>query len=162
MVCVGPQPPVACLHDVETIEVTTNAGASRCRQRGEKMRKCILLLVLALTTACGVSAQEAKVVFHPGDQIHILVTFKAAPASLEGGTFTFALEGQPDKAQELLNRGLYGNQIHKVSETQYEITGTIPEHVVSGHYGLAAIGVGIMGVGKQYSAKTDFSELTIT
>jgi RNA binding exosome subunit len=99
------------------------------------MRKCILLFVVALATACGVSAQEANVVFHPGDQIHILVTFKAAPASPEGGTFTFALEGQPDKAQELLNRGLYGNQIHKVSETQYEITGTIPEHVVSGHYG---------------------------
>jgi len=126
------------------------------------MRKLLLLFVVTLATACGVSAQEASVVFHPGDQIHILVIFKTPPTTIEGGSFTFGAVGQPDKAQELLNRGFNGNQVHKVSDTQYEITGTIPDHIVSGHYGLTNISFAIMAVGKQYSAGNDFKELTIT
>jgi hypothetical protein len=124
--------------------------------------KNIMLLVLAVMCAGTLSAQEASVVFHPRDPIHILVTFKTPPTPFESAYFSFALLGQPDKGQELLNRGFAGDHVQKLGDTQYEISGTIPDHIVSGHFFLNVISVTIKGVGKQYSSGNDFKELTIT
>ena len=126
------------------------------------MRNILLMFILTIVCTGTLMAQEASFVFHPGDPVHILVTFKTPPAPFEGGSFTFNLIGQPDKAQELLNGGFSGNQVHKISDTEYEISGTISEHMVSGRYNLTRINVAITGVGKQYSAGTDFKELTLT
>jgi hypothetical protein len=126
------------------------------------MRNVLPLLLLGALCLSTASAQEPSVVFHPGDTIHILIAFKKPPITIESASFNFIAVGQPDKAQELLNRSIGGNQLHKISDVEYEISGTIPDHIVSGRYSLNYIHVAAAGVSKPYAAGNDFKELTIT
>jgi hypothetical protein len=125
------------------------------------MRNIVMLLLIVI---CAVTtpAQEASVVFHPGELIHILVSFKTPPATIDGGVFSFGLVSQPDRAQEPLIHDFQGNQVKKINDTQFEISGSVPDHIVSGTFRLNWINIVVKGVGKQYSVKTDFKELTVT
>lgn len=126
------------------------------------MKKHMSLLAIAvLTLAATGRAQQAQLVFHPGDSVHILVTFKAAPKPLSSAMFHFALVGQPDKSQQKLLQSFNGNAIRSISDTQFEITGTIPEHAASGNFRLDQIQVSENGIWKPYQAGTDFATLTI-
>jgi len=126
------------------------------------MKNITVLLVFIVMCAVTAFAQEASVVFHPGESVHILVTFKTPPGTFESAAFAFGLVGKPEKAQEQLGQGFQGNQIKKVSDTQFEISGTIPDHTASGNFRLNWININIKGVGKQYNEGNDFKELTIT
>jgi hypothetical protein len=125
------------------------------------MKKIVLmfLLVVAGTAAC--SAQETSVVFHPGDPIHVLVNFKTAPPTLEGAVFSFNLLGNPDKQQQMLTTSFQGNQVKKITDTQFELTGTVAANSASGTYRLNWINVTIKTIGKQYNEGSDFKDLTI-
>jgi hypothetical protein len=124
------------------------------------MKQIVLLLVSVVLFAGTVPAQEASVAFHPGESVHILVKLEAV-APVENAAFYFGLVTQPDKGQELLGRGITGNQFNKVSDAQFEITATIPEHVVSGTFKLSWISITIKGVGKQYNEGSDFKAVNI-
>ncbi len=125
------------------------------------MKNIAMVFLLVMACAATGSAQDATVVFHPGDSVHILVAFKT-PSTFDGAVFSFGLIGQPDKKQEGLGLGFQGNQFKKISDTQVEITGTVPEHSASGTYRLNWINITIKAVGKQYNEGSDFKELTIT
>ncbi len=125
------------------------------------MKNIVMLLVLVVLGAGTVAAQEVGVVFHPGETVHILVTFKTPPNPVEAATFGFGLVGQPEKAQEPLGQGFQGSQFKKISDAQFEISGTIPDHTASGNFKLNWINIGIKGVGKQYNEGADFKGLTI-
>jgi hypothetical protein len=127
------------------------------------MRKLmfLFLLVLVLSSAVTVGAQEASVVFHPGETVHILVTFKAPPVALDGAVFSFGLLTQVSKDQEALGRNFQGDQIKKITDTQFEISGKVLEHCASGTYRLNWISVTVKGTGKQYNEGSDFKEITI-
>jgi hypothetical protein len=125
------------------------------------MRRLILMLLFVVVGAATCSAQETSVVFHPGDPIHVLVNFKTAPPTLEGAVFGFNLIGNPDKQQEMLGTSFQGNQVKKLTDTQFELTGTVPANSASGTYRLSWISVTIKSVGKQYNEGSDFKELTI-
>jgi len=102
------------------------------------------------------------VVFHPGETVHILVTFKTPPASIGSAVCAFGIVGQPDKKQEQLAQNIQVNQVKKVNDTQFEVSGTISEHIASGTFRLNWINIGINGVAKMYTEGTDFKELTIS
>jgi hypothetical protein len=125
------------------------------------MRRLSLMLLLVFVGAAACSAQGTSVVFHPGDPIHVLVNFKTAPPTLEGAVFGFNLLGNPDKQQELLGTSFQGNQIKKITDTQFELTGTVAANSASGTYRLNWISITAKSIGKQYSEGSDFKELTI-
>jgi hypothetical protein len=124
------------------------------------MRNIMMSLILIVSCTVALSAQEASIVFHPRDPIHILVEFKTPPPPLQCASYYFSLMGQPGKSQQSLDQGFGGGQVRKISDTEFEISGTIPEHIASGNFRLSRINVAINDVGKQYS-QDDFKELTI-
>jgi hypothetical protein len=126
------------------------------------MRHILLLFALVAASVSSLVGQEASLVFHPGDPIHILVKFKTPPTPFESANLTFVQLGQPNKAQEQLSRNIGGNQVQKISETEYEITAIVPDHIATGRYGLSYINVAIKGVSKSYTVETDFQPLTVT
>jgi len=125
------------------------------------MKTIVMSILLIVVSAVSASAQEAAVVFHPGETIHILVSFKTPPISIASAVCAFGIVGQPDKKQEQLAQNFPINQVKKVTDTQFEVSGTIPEHIASGTFRLSWINIGINGVGKSYAEGTDFKELTI-
>jgi hypothetical protein len=128
------------------------------------MKKLSLAAILAVFCLIPLGAQEISTaaVYHPGDPIHISVILKT-PASIASATFTFSLVGEIEKGQETLTSGFSGNNFKSLSETKFEVSGAIPEHIAGGNYKLTAIAIAIDGVSKYYSnQKGDFKELTIT
>jgi hypothetical protein len=126
------------------------------------MKNIVMLLVLVVICATTVSAQEASVVFHPGESIHVLVTLKAPPATFDGVSFAFGMLGQPDKKQEQLGTSFQGNDFKKITDEQFEMTVTIPEHTASGTFRLSWINITVKHIAKQYQEGSDFKVLTIT
>jgi hypothetical protein len=125
------------------------------------MKKIVMLLLLVVICAATVSAQEASVVFHPGESVHVLVTLKS-PAAFDRVVFSFGLFGQPDKKQEQLGRSIQGSEFKKISDEEFEMTVKIPEHTASGPFRLNWIDIGVKDVSKQYLEGTDYKVLTIT
>ena len=125
------------------------------------MKNILMLLVLVVICATTVSAQEASVVFHPGESVHVLVTLKA-PAAFDRVVFSFGLFGQADKKQEQLGRSFQGSEFKKISDEEFEMTVKIPEHTASGPFRLNWIDIGVKDVSKQYVEVSDFKVLTIT
>jgi hypothetical protein len=126
------------------------------------MRKTMLALLLSIVAVGVCQAQEASVVFHPGDKVHVLVNFKAPPPTLENVNVVFQLLGVVDKDQALLTTVFQGGDVKKITETQFEVTGLVAQNVASGHYRLNYIGVVSKGVGKQYNEGADFNEVVVT
>jgi hypothetical protein len=126
------------------------------------MKKIMMLLLLVVVCAATVSAQESSVVFHPGESVHILVTLKSPPATFDGVSFAFGILGQPDKKQELLGTSFQGSEFKKITDEQFEMTVTIPEHTASGTFRLSWINIAVKRVSKQYQEGSDFKVLTIT
>jgi hypothetical protein len=126
------------------------------------MKNILLLLAFVVASAGTACAQEASVVFHPGESIHILVTLKTPTIPFDNTAFYFGLVGQPDKLQAQLGRGFQGNEYKKISDTQFEISGKIPDHTATGNFTLNWISVNINGVGKVYDAGSDFKSVTVT
>jgi hypothetical protein len=126
------------------------------------MMKSPLLLAMLLLSCGSALSQQAMVVFHPGETVHIIVSFEKAPVGLiNNGTFVFALAEQPEHGQEALDRTIQGNQVEKISETRYEISGRIPDHAASGAFRLNWISIVIGGVGKQYTVGDDFKPISV-
>lgn len=125
------------------------------------MKNIMMLLLLVVVCATTVSAQEASVVFHPGESVHVLVTLKS-PTALDRMVFAFGLLGQPDKNQEQLGTSFQGSEFKKISDEEFEMTVKIPEHTASGTFRLAWIDISVKEVSKQYREGSDFKVLTIT
>jgi hypothetical protein len=111
---------------------------------------CLLLLVAgfsANTNAQDVAALDKA--YHPGEQVHVIVTF-AAPVELSGGGVGFSLTKLDDEAQRLWTRGFNLMQLKRLQPNQYEATGPVPEYAASGAYRLIRAWSGVSDLSKNY------------
>ncbi len=120
------------------------------------MRKMLLALVVALWT-CAASAQAPEVgtVYKPGDTVRIVVSFKT-PVSLDGGQFYFYLKGDPQENQKGFATEFGGSQFTMLSDSEYEIAGTVTNNLASGQWQLRVIDVGSQGARRRYQFGADF------
>jgi hypothetical protein len=128
------------------------------------MKKAILLTILVAFSLVPLFAQEISTatVYHPGDPIRVLVTIKA-PASVTSAGFNFGHVGEVEKGQEALQLSFSHNEFKNLSDTKFEISGVLPQHIAAGTYKLNIITIVINGVAKNYSHENgDFRELTVT
>jgi len=98
----------------------------------------ILLSLLLAGVSANTNAQDVAALdkaYHPGEQVHVIVTF-AAPVELSGGGVAFSLTKLDDEAQRLWTRGFSLVQLKRLQPNQYEATGPVPEYAASGAYRL--------------------------
>lgn len=113
----------------------------------------ILGLTLFLTgLSAHAKAQGVKALdkaYHPGEQVHVIVTF-AAPVELSGGGVAFSLTKLDEEAQRLWTRGFSLVQLKRLQPNQYEATGLVPEYAASGAYRLIRAWSGVSDLSKNY------------
>jgi hypothetical protein len=119
-----------------------------------------VMLIVALTIATGIAsaqAPEVTLVYHPGDSVRVAVSFKE-PVHLEGGRFYFQLQGALQSGQPGFGDAFQGSELKKISDTEYEFAGQIPEVTASGTWRLGFIDASMQGVSKRYNFGTDFKK----
>ncbi len=117
------------------------------------MAKTIIALLLATGLAVALPAQTPETVFQPGDTIQLAISFKA-PVRIIQGRFHFQLEG--DSPREEGQQYLQGATLRQLSETEYELSGTVPPNAVAGRYRLLWFEVSTRQGTKRYSLSQDF------
>ncbi len=119
------------------------------------MKKTILLTILVVFSLVPLFAQEigTAAVYHPGDPIRVLVTIKA-PASVTSAGFNFGHVGEVEKGQEALQQSFGHNDFKNLSDTKFEISGVVPQHIAAGTYKLNTVTIVINGVAKNYRTET--------
>jgi hypothetical protein len=120
--------------------------------------------VVAMLFTCGglrAQAPTAGLVYHPGDTVRVVVSFKA-PIALDGGTFYFQLTGELHNDQQGFARDFGGSGFKKLSDTEYEVSGEVSAALASGTWRLGILDMRTQGVTKRYTYPSDFtSEVTI-
>ena len=120
-----------------------------------------VLIVALLRGAASAQAPEVGTVYKPGDTVRVLVRFQS-PAGLEGGQFYFRLKGETQQNQKGFRTEFPGSQFTKISDTEYEIAGTVHENDASGEWRLEIIDVASRGIQRRYAFGADFkTEVTI-
>jgi hypothetical protein len=87
--------------------------------------------------------------YHPGEPIHVVITF-ASPVQLSGGGVQFSLNKLDNPAQRLWTSGFNLTQLKALQPSQYEASGTIPEYAASGVYRLTNAWSGVSDLSKSY------------
>jgi len=98
------------------------------------------------------AAQELAAVekaYHPGDQVHVIITF-AGSVDLSGGGVAFNLEKLDTDGQRLWTRNFNLTQLKRLLPNQYEASGSIPEFAASGTYRLIRAWSGVADLTKGY------------
>ncbi|HTR35792.1 MAG TPA: hypothetical protein VMH80_07835 [Bryobacteraceae bacterium] len=116
--------------------------------------KCIRIVVLTVMTAAlyRADAQELAAldkVYHPGEQVHVIITFAAA-VDLTGGGVAFNREKLDDVAQRLWTASFNLTQLRRLQPNQYEASGAIPEFAASGTYRVVRAWSGVSDLTKGY------------
>src|SRR5262249_1183128 len=119
-------------------------GASAMTQHRARTYKTVrgmymLLVVFVFGLATNVAKADdltPAVVFHPGDTIHLMISFKESGVTLDGGIARFVLRTEPRENQKAFGRLVDANHLTKLSDREYEFSGTISELVASGEYQL--------------------------
>lgn len=81
------------------------------------------LLTLAAMAAPGADTVDASLAYRPGDTVRVIVTFKE-PVSLRYALARFGLQGQLPAAPKVFTSIVDANSFTKLSDHEYEPTGT--------------------------------------
>lgn len=114
------------------------------------MMKTMVLTLVAAGLAAALPAQTSETELQPGDMVRIVVSFKA-PVVITQGRFHFQLDGSSARQPYL-----QGTTLKQLSETEYEISGTVPLDAVAGRYRLLWFEVSSRQGMKRYSLSQDF------
>jgi hypothetical protein len=87
--------------------------------------------------------------YHPGEPIHVVITF-ASPVQLSGGGVQFSLNKLDNQAQRLWTSNFTLSSLKPLQPNQYEASGTIPEYAASGVYRLTSAWSGVSDLSKSY------------
>jgi len=119
------------------------------------VRVCSLLLMVV---ALGAAADEITpaIVVHPGEPVHVLVTFKEGGVSVEGGYARFNIQTAVRDGQQSFSRQLTADNFKKLSDRQVEITATVGDKTASGDYRIDMIVGYSNGVSRTYTSGNDF------
>jgi hypothetical protein len=101
------------------------------------------------------NAQEPSLIYRPGDTVRVVVRFKA-PIIATSMSFQFVVQTGDTLQQGNLSRVFGSGASKNISDTEYEISGTVGERILTGEYRLASIQVISQGVSKNYTAGSDF------
>ncbi len=122
------------------------------------MRKTLVLLTLVVFTGLAhAQAPDVGTVYKPGDTVRIVVSFKT-PVTLDGGQFYFYLKGDPQENQKGFATEFGGGQFTELSDTEYEIAGTVSDTLASGEWQLRIIDAVSTGARRRYNFGTEFSK----
>jgi hypothetical protein len=117
------------------------------------MRVWFVCLTAAVSLFCiGAHGQELAFLdkaYHPGEQVHVVITF-AGPVDLSGGGVSFNLDKLEDEAQRLWTRGFNLTELKRLQPNQHEATGAIPAYAASGIYRLTRAWSGVSDLNKAY------------
>jgi hypothetical protein len=117
----------------------------------------VATLLLAATTS-NAQVPVMGLTYHPGDKVRVTVTFKA-PVAASQGTVRFDLQGQPLDTQQGFPTLITGSEFKKISDTQCEISSTIPDFAASGTYRLRFVVISVGDANKSYVFGSDFTEV---
>jgi hypothetical protein len=131
------------------------------KQINVRFGSALIAAVLLACTALNGQAPAVGVVYHPGDAVHIIVSFKS-PVTLTNGRFLFVLNGAPHADQQGFEAQFGGTDFKRLSETEYEVSGDVSPIMASGGYRLEVLYMTMQGVTKLYNRDPDLAGNEIT
>ncbi len=121
------------------------------------MKRAVVVLAVVLFSAAVLAAQEPEVVFRPGDTVRIVVTFKS-PVNLDSGACFFRFRGELQENQRGFGTEFGLHQLARISDTEYEFSGTVPPTSASGRWRLEIIDPSSEGVARRYQFGQGFNK----
>lgn len=118
-----------------------------------------ITLLMVLSFAAKVSADDdvkPAVVYHPGDTVRLVVTFKDTGVSFGDGSARFYLQGEPRDGQKAFPRQFDLNRLSKLVENEYEFSAMIGDQAAAGEYRLEWITGAANGLSRMYNLGRDF------
>jgi hypothetical protein len=106
--------------------------------RGPRIFVLAGLLIMSTVLALAADTPEASVAYRPGDTVRIFVAFKQ-PVSLKNAMLRFGLQGPLPAGQKVFTPIFDASSFAKLSDSEFELTGKIGEHVATGTYQLSFI-----------------------
>ena len=122
-----------------------------------------ILLGLFAIGLYGQDLKSVEPVYHPGEQIHLVLVFDG-PADLTGAGVAFRLTTLKEESQRLWTSSFGVGELKKVKErpNEYEVTGTIPAYAASGVYRLNSAWSNVADLSKSYAyPETLHQEITV-
>lgn len=133
------------------------------KSAGRAARMFIILVALSATLAFGQDLKSVEPVYHPGEQIHLILTFDG-PVDLTGAGVGFRLTTLKEESQRLWTSNFGVGELKKVKDklNEYEVTGTIPAYAASGVYRLNNAWSNVADLSKSYAyPETLHEEITV-
>jgi hypothetical protein len=120
---------------------------------------CLFVLLLA-AKAGGAQPLRAAIVFHPGDTLRLMVTFKEGMA-FDSGTARFCMQGEPRNGQQAFSRCVFAElKKPNSAEHTYEFSAALNNQVTAGEFRLEMIRISANGLSRVYNPGSDFQPLT--
>jgi hypothetical protein len=124
---------------------------------GGTARVVLLCLIASFFIAAATADDVAPtIVYHPGDTIHLLTSFKDVGVTFDSMMSRFSLQGQQRDGQKAFSTIIDQNRLTKISEHDYELSGTVTDQIASGDYQLQMIIGSAKDLSHQYRFGTDF------
>ncbi len=122
-----------------------------------RSKTTLLIGTLVLLLSAVLSAQEIGVGMtkRPGDQVRLTIIFKS-PIELTSVWFRFTNQGPVQHNQPNFGTVVDGSQLSRISQTEYDVVGTVPNNVSSGTYELVNLTAGDSRGSRTYQPGKDF------
>jgi hypothetical protein len=117
----------------------------------------VLCLVASSFSAAVIADEVAPgIVYHQGDTIRLIASFKDTGGIFDSMWSRFSLQSPQREGQKAFPTSVDQNRLTRVSEHEYELSGTVTDQIASGEYVLEFIVGSANGLSRQYRLGTDF------
>jgi len=120
---------------------------------------CALVGVLAVISAPA-CAQEPQLAFHPGDAVHTVIVFEK-PTEIDLAVVYFGAQDPVQADQKGLRTDFRCTELVRISPTEWEISGRIPQNIASGKYESGRIDAGLHGATRVYSVGNGYGRAVL-